>query len=1810
MATTFTSATLQGSYNDDFDKDKHYHQILFNNGRALQARELTQLQTLIYQEIGRFGRNIFKEGAAVSSGGMAINNSLEYVKIASTNQGGSFADIPVGTIFKDNNTEIEAKVLKVVARNDAGGFPINTLYIQYVNAGGAAIQSLPTRFGDGVTLFDQSGVTSYELVTETPNASGRATQFDVETGDFFVLGRFVNASKQTMLLSPYTRSYTGTVGFKVTQEVYNVSDDTSLYDNSGGIVNTASPGADRYRISLTLIDKANLEEGDTFVFLANIENSKIVEEVDESDAYNKINDLLAIRTDEESGDYVVDPFTIHFEDEVANDSSLELIVSAGTAYVNGYRVNNPSPVKLEIPRPQQTDNFNNDAIPVEYGNYFLVDSGRGATDLTFGQVNISTSETNPAGSTIGTCRVRAVEKASGLDALQSTHKVYVFDVQIDSDASLLDARSIGTAANNHYHIATNNTDGLFDSAAKLYDVTDNNLLMPLTRPRLESLSNILLTVQRRVGGKTVSSSAIDISDQLTSGESFVDLNNWIVASNNRSFIPHTANADGTIDFTDVSDGDALSVLFYVQKSGSVRTKTKIDNITTTLTKQTAFDASNTVAYHYYEFPHADIFALDSAKNTNSTGIDMLSRFTLDDGQRDNSYKLGRLILDRTDSAPNSIYVQYSRLRHNNDGDFFAASSYNTIGYNNTPSHILTNGQEINLFNVIDFRSVDSNGTFNTSFNPLNPLPKNGDNVTADASYYLARADKLIMTQEGEVQVLMGQQSANPQYKPTPENSIELFKIRMNPNTLDENDLSFTTIEHPHYTMKDISDLEAKVDRLEEYTRLNILELRGRLEPSLDSAGNERIEVGSVSDPCEDHTRTDTENPDHSSSLDPEGGVIRPLAEETNINLIYDSGLSQGIIKKGDNVYLTYDSEQWAFQDLASTFVKINSFGNSQSIGTIKLSPSSDEWKDAYTNATRSVQTGQNKLSEKQALVWNSWQWNWQGRSSDDYETYAEEYDRHGFVEAGRVFNDKLDRFSSSNSIYQRQTGGPKHVSRVVASDTIRRKIGNRYVDLALIPWIRSRKVYFHAKGLRPNTKFTPFFDGVKIDDWCREESSFVQFSDRDDDIGNRYGHSLTAHPDGSSALTSDGNGEIIGSFFIPSIRQLIEYRQGRKHPVFGVRRNLVRFRSGLREFTLLDIDKPDWGEAGSKAFAYYAVFGFMFGWWNRRNYIRWPNSQHPYSWLSRRNPTFSNKEVKERLDRIAAGSVLINEPKLSGKYGTNDAGLSVSQLRNLDNNNTLSTVLSDYVTVNKNCWGGNETNPVPVPENPLAQTFYVDNPFGLVLTKVDLFFRAKDSGSLPVSIHIRPVEDGKPHTSEIVPDSHVYLNASEVDAIGTSPVLSLIQSRPTSFEFDEPVYLQPWKTYAIVVQSESTEYELFSAQTQQPVFGSTSRTVSTSSLVGQLFLPQSGTNYLGSKDQDLMYKLTRAKFGQGGGSLILKNANLPAKELENNKLYTTKDTKIVVVNQPGHGHKVGDTVTLSGCAATNGIPANELNGIAFTITSVSHGFFSFSTGGSTNATATGFGGGTNCLSPENALFSVANLQLESSIPRSSSIDVSAKFTTATYSSGSNARFVVDPQYQRITPNQNIDFEIPRAIYNSTTETTNLGSGNRSVYIKVDLKSGDDYVSPIIDLQRTSLIAAGYAIDNPDNTPSLILDVPETNPSGGSSASKHITTPVRLPEPAVGLDCRIEANLPDSADVDFYFRTADADEDITTKYWIKQLPVKTLPRRNDKTYERMEFLPGGRNGTLKPFYQSQGKFVFKGGDKTPSIKNLQIKFLGE
>ena len=101
MANKFTDKIFSDTYKDDYRDSDNYYRILFNSGRALQARELTQMQTIIQKEIERFGRNIYKEGASVNPGGPTLNTRYEFIKL---DTGTNTLPADLSTIINDEFT--------------------------------------------------------------------------------------------------------------------------------------------------------------------------------------------------------------------------------------------------------------------------------------------------------------------------------------------------------------------------------------------------------------------------------------------------------------------------------------------------------------------------------------------------------------------------------------------------------------------------------------------------------------------------------------------------------------------------------------------------------------------------------------------------------------------------------------------------------------------------------------------------------------------------------------------------------------------------------------------------------------------------------------------------------------------------------------------------------------------------------------------------------------------------------------------------------------------------------------------------------------------------------------------------------------------------------------------------------------------------------------------------------------------------------------------------------------------------------------------------------------------------------------------------------------------------------------------------------------------------------------------------------------------------------------------------------------------------------------------------------------------------
>ena len=371
-------------YFDDFNADDNYYKVLFKPGLPVQARELTGLQSILQNQIAKFGQHVFKEGAKVIPGNttyftdyfcVELNN--EYLGITVE----SYINQLLNRKIVGLTSGVSATIVKILSSSESERDNL-TIYVKYDSSGVANDNS---KFIDG-ELFaaDVDIVSGPENSSFIPtgeafasaistNATSTAASFSVSEGVYFVRGTFVNVPTQTLLLSQYSNTPTGRIGLRILEETINSDEDESLTDNSKGFNNFAAPGADRLKITCNLFFKGidDLNDDD-FVELASVRNGILRTKATTSD-YNVLDDELARRTYAESGDYTVRPFSItvrdSLNDELGNngvynqgesteggliaDEDLALFqVSSGKAFVRGYEIEKTNSSYLDVLKPR------------------------------------------------------------------------------------------------------------------------------------------------------------------------------------------------------------------------------------------------------------------------------------------------------------------------------------------------------------------------------------------------------------------------------------------------------------------------------------------------------------------------------------------------------------------------------------------------------------------------------------------------------------------------------------------------------------------------------------------------------------------------------------------------------------------------------------------------------------------------------------------------------------------------------------------------------------------------------------------------------------------------------------------------------------------------------------------------------------------------------------------------------------------------------------------------------------------------------------------------------------------------------------------------------------------------------------------------------------------------------------------------------------------------------------------------------------------------------------------------------------------
>ena len=651
----------------------------------------------------------------------------------------------------------------------------------------------------------------------------------------------------------------------------------------------------------------------------------------------------------------------------------------------------------------------------------------------------------------------------------------------------------------------------------LIDVKNESLVYPFPSPYVKTVTdaNTSYTVAKYFGSKVSvdDGSTSHVTITLTAPDTFAsasEKDNYLVVdvATGLVVVPTGFTGAGTasmrIDLSNINSS-TYNIIAAVNRSAALTRKTKTLS-TTVVTKTTAITATTPrITLGKADGLRLLSVNMDTGTFASPTTVytrDITSKYDFDDGQRLSFYDLAAIVLKAGELAPTApIQINFEYFAHSGSGDHFNVGSYTaSISYDEIPTF-----RGIPLSWMLDFRPrIDDGGTTFTAA-PL--MPKLGMQFETDFDFYLGRRDKILLNQDGSFFSVTGSSALAPQDPESTSNGMLLYKLAMDPYTYSTNSLQISTIDNKRYTMRDIGKLEKRIDNIEYYTSLSLLEVETQSLEIQDSTGLNRFKNGFIVDNFSGHGTGDIYSADYDCSIDMEHGELRPTFHVDNINLIEENFSdaerdTDHYQVTGDLITLKYTESELVKQADASRVENINPFAIFTFIGQTELNPASDEWfetfrmPDIITNVDGNFDTI-NTLAAKSGIlttVWNAWQNQWTGvtttvrtwstggsnwansRALSQGYTYVADFNTMFGGAGGGGPARQVVADLSATLIGQSRSG----VRTAVVPKIDTQMIADRTVSTAVIPYIRARNLLFVVRSLKPNTKFTPFFDSVDV----------------------------------------------------------------------------------------------------------------------------------------------------------------------------------------------------------------------------------------------------------------------------------------------------------------------------------------------------------------------------------------------------------------------------------------------------------------------------------------------------------------------------------------------------------------------------------------------------------------------------------------------------------------------------------------------------------------------------------------------------------
>lgn len=1220
-------------YNDDFNtsslEGKNYLRILFKPGFSVQVRELNQLQSMLQSQIDRFGKSVYEEGP-VLDGSTFFDDNTDFIDVTINTTPVSNGLMSNLNLTHGTNIRVLSSDARTISAEIYAHKVLSTttnsvrFYIRYNSSGAVAggtetntslfTNSSILQSDEGIAL-GASQIVGVGATLGTITNLGYAGRITTDVGVFFARGSFIynDTAKYTFIEKP-TKEFqiTGKAVFRLDDTVVTTTTDSNLFDNAAGTPNVNAPGADRYAVILTplfLTDQSELTDivNNSSVLAATASGSALVNYLDLLNVtisqyvaparteYSQLDTKLAVRTSEESGNYTVNPFKVsvreHLNDAAGNggrflsadggdETKYITTIEPSVAYVQGYRL--PLEETLELPVDKARTQLSNAEVSfgaAKIGNYI---EGKIVEVPNFTNPN-ETYTFNGTGSV--TCKIRSIEKKSG-SGTETIFKVYIYDLSADipRNATTLSGNNAEGASG----FVLTLTDTVITEPTPIFETANNKNFITLPYNTISAIekggsspnfeSEVTIRGTKTGIGAGASSLTLTVSD--LTGKSAGRFYN----DSPSAYIVINQSSGNVIDVTGVTLQGTNNN--EVQLSGSFSSATvtvvasaKIAIGTNGLTSKTKTEttisaevvtAGAVATNDILDLDQRDIISIESVTDGSNAVISSTDYELFDNGQRDGQYQVGRI--KYTGSGVTGLKVTYKYFAHGT-GDLFDVSSYGTYPYKDIPQYKGTY-----LSDVLDFRPKD-NATSSFTLDPNGP-------TKVTLNYYLSRIDKVVVNTVNNYSVVKGEPANRPDSPVIPSDSMALYDIYVPAFTRTVKNIQLRYIDNRRFTMRDIGRLEKRIENLEYYTSLSLLEREANGKQILDADGD-RFKNGILVDSFQTQGVADVLDPKLKVAFNTQKGVLRPQYTINNKRLRFagydgtDAEITRGDAGRPDRaggtlLTLPFTDTALITQDTASIDISVNPYDLATWNGIIELSPASDEWievnrrPDVVMNINGGLDALANTLNESDALA-----------------TFDEAWSTHS---VGKTLSSSSHRLSNTEKAEQGFTGSlpVREVTKTFETteireglkqeavvNTVQQNIGDRVVDINFIPFIRSRRVYFKAQLLKPNTRVYAFFDGIDVSDFCTK-TAFVKHNDNTivDTSTLDAVNPIATVGDTRVELLTDTNGDLEGYFIIPN-------------------NQTFKFRTGTRKFKLTDSSTNDLANTTTSAETTYAASGLL-----------------------------------------------------------------------------------------------------------------------------------------------------------------------------------------------------------------------------------------------------------------------------------------------------------------------------------------------------------------------------------------------------------------------------------------------------------------------------------------------------------------------------------------------------------------------------------------------------------------------------------------